>query len=344
MTFKKALSLAKHEIKCGNLKQIADIFDSRKDILVSIHCLVYNQEKYLRRCFDGFLKQKTNFNVEIIVHDDHSTDNSSLIIKEYSEKYPDIFKTIFQKENIYSQTGNFLGIEKFTTKQSRGLYVAICEGDDYWTDEYKLFLQVKLMEQFKDSHFCIHKVLVREENRDNDSYLPITRLKSGLIPSKKIIRISNNLYEFQTSSYFFRLADYRDFIFNLPEFAKMFPTDDEALIHYFGSLGEVLYLNRTMSCYNKFTINSWSSSHLSSKKEEKKQKYIRYVNAIRAYDSFFDYNFHKECLNVFLNFELKELLESNNYEAIRSNGTLRRFTLRKSFKLYLRILFGKKKS
>ena len=64
------------------------------EIMVSICCLVYNHEKYLRQCLDGFLMQKTNFKFEVLIHDDASTDSSTDIIKEYENKYPDIIKPI----------------------------------------------------------------------------------------------------------------------------------------------------------------------------------------------------------------------------------------------------------
>lgn len=70
---------------------------------VSICCITYNHEKYIRKTLDGFLMQKTNFNYEIIIHDDASTDGTQDIIKEYQNKYPDIFKLIIQTDNQYSK-------------------------------------------------------------------------------------------------------------------------------------------------------------------------------------------------------------------------------------------------
>ena len=71
--------------------------------LVAIHCLVYNHEPYLRDCFEGFIKQQTDFSFVAIVHDDASTDESEAIIREYEAKYPHIFKPIYEKENLYQK-------------------------------------------------------------------------------------------------------------------------------------------------------------------------------------------------------------------------------------------------
>lgn len=72
------------------------------DIMVSICCITYNQVEYLKDALDGFLKQKTNFKYEVIIHDDASTDGTTEIIKEYEKKYPNIIKPIYEKENQYS--------------------------------------------------------------------------------------------------------------------------------------------------------------------------------------------------------------------------------------------------
>ena len=72
-------------------------------IVVSVYCLAYNHEQYIRDALEGFVRQKTNFRYEVLVHDDASTDNTPAIIWEYAQKYPDIIKPIFQTENQYSK-------------------------------------------------------------------------------------------------------------------------------------------------------------------------------------------------------------------------------------------------
>lgn len=118
--------------------------------LVSIKCLVYNHEPYLRQCLDGFVMQKTNFPFEAIVHDDASTDGSADIIREYAEKYPDIIKPIYETENQYSKGDGSLTRIIDSAMHPESKYVALCEGDDYWTDPDKLQLQVDVMEKNPD--------------------------------------------------------------------------------------------------------------------------------------------------------------------------------------------------
>src|SRR5690625_3999133 len=100
--------------------------------IVSISCITYNQSSYIRQCLDGFLMQKCNFKFEVLIHDDASTDNTADIIKEYQAKYPDIIKPIYQAENQYSKGVRGINI-RFNFPRAQGKYIALCEGDDYWT-------------------------------------------------------------------------------------------------------------------------------------------------------------------------------------------------------------------
>ena len=98
--------------------------------LVSIRCLVYNHELYLRQCLDGFVMQKTNFPFEAIVHDDASTDGSAAIIREYAEKYPEIIKPMYETENQYSKHDGSLAKAMDAAMHPDSKFIALCEGDD----------------------------------------------------------------------------------------------------------------------------------------------------------------------------------------------------------------------
>lgn len=120
--------------------------------LVSICCVTYNHASYIRECLDGFMMQKTNFTFEVLIHDDASTDGTADIIKEYEIKYPGIIKPIYQIENQYSK-----GISPsvtFNFPRAKGKYIAMCEGDDYWTDPLKLQKQVDFLESHPDYVMC----------------------------------------------------------------------------------------------------------------------------------------------------------------------------------------------
>lgn len=115
------------------------------DILVSVSCITYNHSKFIRQCLDGMLMQQVNFKFEILIHDDASNDGTQDIIKEYQANHPSIIKPIFRENNLYSQGVRF--INKFNFERAKGKYIALCEGDDYWQDPFKLQKQVDILEK-----------------------------------------------------------------------------------------------------------------------------------------------------------------------------------------------------
>lgn len=130
--------------------------------LVSIFCITYNHVKYIRDAIEGFLMQETTFPVEIFIHDDASTDGTADIVKEYKVKYPQLIKTVFQKENQYSKT-KFAFFFDYLAKQ-RGEFIALCEGDDYWTCSEKLQTQVDCLRNSPSSSASFH--WVQDESSD----------------------------------------------------------------------------------------------------------------------------------------------------------------------------------
>jgi len=109
--------------------------------LVSVVCITYNQENFIKDALDGLAVQKTDFPFEIIIGDDKSTDNTPKIILKYADKYPDIIKPILRPKNL-GVNKNFVAM----LKEASGKYIAFCEGDDYWIDPNKLQLQIDYME------------------------------------------------------------------------------------------------------------------------------------------------------------------------------------------------------
>ena len=139
--------------------------------MVSICCLAYNQKKYIGKTIESFLTQKTSFEYEIIIHDDASSDGTQDIIREYAEKYPHKIIPVFQKQNQYSK-----GVENsitFCYPRARGKYIALCEGDDYWCDDYKLEKQVAIFESNPECTFIFSNgYSYDEKNNKMTSFLP----------------------------------------------------------------------------------------------------------------------------------------------------------------------------
>lgn len=132
--------------------------------VVVIQCLVYNHEPYLRQCLDGFVMQQTDFPFVAIVHDDASTDHSADIIREYTTKYPNIFIPIYETENQYSLHNGSISRKMSEALIKTGAhYIAFCEGDDFWTDPFKLQKQVDFLERHREYLFCCHRFSIYEQ-------------------------------------------------------------------------------------------------------------------------------------------------------------------------------------
>ena len=165
--------------------------------LVAIHCLVYNHEPYLRDCLEGFVMQQTNFSFVAIVHDDASTDGSATIIREYETKYPHIIKPIYEIENQWRKPDGSLGrIMNQAIDATGAKYVAMCEGDDYWTDPLKLQKQVDFMEANEECVLCFTNATVISDNPqernmynhlEERDYSAIEIYKTWTIPTNTIM-------------------------------------------------------------------------------------------------------------------------------------------------------------
>lgn len=122
--------------------------------LVSICCITYNHAPFIRQCLEGFLMQK-GVDYEILIHDDCSTDGTTEIVKEYAAKYPDLIFPLYETENQFCKPGRE-SMDFYNYRRARGKYIAYCEGDDYWTDPYKLQKQVDFMEANPEYSLCYH--------------------------------------------------------------------------------------------------------------------------------------------------------------------------------------------
>jgi len=129
------------------------------DVKVSVLMLTYNHENYIKLAIEGVLMQKTNFNFELIIGEDYSTDKTRDIVLDYKNKYPDKIKLVLQEKNV-GPSKNFIDILNI----SSGKYIAICEGDDYWIDPYKLQKQVDFLENNPDYSLVYTDFIVINEH------------------------------------------------------------------------------------------------------------------------------------------------------------------------------------
>lgn len=151
-------------------------------VLVSVCCITYNQEKFIKEAIEGFLTQKTNFEFEILIHDDASTDSTTEIVRDYAQKYPKLIKPIYQSENQGSKKEGSI-YARFVFPNSKGKYISICEGDDYWIDPYKLQKQVDFLEaNFDYGMICTdYNKLLMKNGKIKKNCFPKKYINSGYV-------------------------------------------------------------------------------------------------------------------------------------------------------------------
>ena len=118
--------------------------------LVSICVVTYNHQNYIKQCLDGVLMQECNFEYEVLLGEDNSTDTTRKLCIEYAERFPDKIRLfLHDRSNVIYINGKPTGRFNFiyNLKQAKGKYIALCEGDDYWTDPTKLQKQVDFLEK-----------------------------------------------------------------------------------------------------------------------------------------------------------------------------------------------------
>ena len=143
---------------------------NKKEILVSVCMITYNHDNYIKEAIEGVLMQKINFPIELIIGEDCSTDNTRKIVLEYADKYPNIIRPLLPEKNL-GMTINFIK----TMQEATGKYIALCEGDDYWTDPYKLQKQVDFLEANQEYGFIGSKCKIlnmKGDIEDDKTYLP----------------------------------------------------------------------------------------------------------------------------------------------------------------------------
>lgn len=192
--------------------------------VVSIKCITYQHGNFIRDAIEGFLMQETTFPVEIAIHDDASTDGTADIVREYKAKYPQLIQTVLQTENQWSKGTK---PTKFIEELVRGEFVALCEGDDYWTSPHKLQKQVVFLQENPDYSMCFHRVKVlhadgsmtedfySEERFNKIESLPACRL--DLLKQGNFIQTASVVYRKRDSDYppEFRFSPVGDYLLHI---------------------------------------------------------------------------------------------------------------------------------
>lgn len=231
--------------------------------VISIVCIVYNQEQICMNAFDSFIDQVTTYPFEVVIHDDASSDSTANIIEKYCERYPKIFRAILQTENQYSR-GN--SPTQIAIEHARGKYIALCEGDDYWSDVDKLQNQIDYLEDHPECTFCFSNGIRIDSNTGESlgKMLPANRREKRIL-NKRCIDAGEMLQIGfpPTGSFVFRKSDY----IRRPVFSNNAYQGDRYLQLVLSAMGYAYYLDKETVCYRTNNPNSVMGSWGENKKK-----------------------------------------------------------------------------
>ena len=273
------------------------------NVRVSVCMVTYNQEKYIAQAIESVLMQKTDFKFRLIIGDDASTDGTTEIIKQYAKKYPDIVKPIFHEKNVGAANNSICLYNCARTE-----YVAICDGDDYWIDEYKLQKQIDFLDKHRNCSICFTKVKVFYE--DNPNY-------EEIVPDNKILRkryltaVDLLGYNFITTvSVVWRWK----FISGLPEWYNEHLTPGDlcmSLIH--ARDGKIGFLDEVTSVYRRHKKGVWYIT-VSNYGDVYKKYGLDMLEMIKVIRKYYDGRYLKAT-----DFYVKNIFNSLLDEALASN-------------------------
>lgn len=279
------------------------------EVVVSVICMAYNHEAWIRDALEGFVRQQAPFRFEVLVHDDASTDGTAAIIREFAARYPDLIRPLFQQENQYSRGEPV--IQRFVAPLVRGRYIALCEGDDYWTDPHKLQKQVAVLEARPEVDICAHAAMRRRGDKSAGFVAP--RLRSGLIPAGKVIVGGGSRYVATASL----LCRTDAFVRQTPMRAVL--VNDYVLQLQCAVRGGMYYLPECMSVYRVAVPGSWNERHSG------RRIALRQVNRqmLQAFDAYTEGRFHKEVARRLALYDSDDLVSQRRWGAMCAPGQLR---------------------
>ena len=214
--------------------------------IVSVHMITYNHAPYIAQAIQGILQQKTNFPFELVIGEDCSNDETREIVFEYQLKYPRVIRVITSDKNI-GMIMNWCQI----MKECRGKYIALCEGDDYWTSPYKLQKQVDFLDSHTECSACFHNVNVEFENNPERNHIFHNTNMKDVFTLFDIV----SGHFIPTCSTIFRAGLFGEF----PSWYLKMPMGDWPLHVLNAQYGDYGYINEILANYRVHDGGTWSS-------------------------------------------------------------------------------------
>lgn len=300
-------------------------------ILVSINCIAYNHEKYIEKAIESFLMQKTDFEYEIIIHDDASTDNTAEIIRVYELKYPYKIKGIYQKENQYSKGLNRIFLN-FLQPASNGKYIAICEADDYWTDPYKLQKQIDVLESNSKYSMCIHATEIITESGVSTGKIIRPRKKNTVLSCNDMI-LGGSFYHLNSLVYT------KKNMVGLPRWFYEAPGSHTSMPLILANHGDVYFIDEVMSSWRRGTLDGWTMREWRDI-DRRKRVFNRLIEMLDGFNEFTNEKYQNAVNQKKLQYQINILRLEKNLVSLIFHPTYNKYrqylSIVKQFKLVSR--------
>ncbi|OXB12774.1 glycosyltransferase [Flavobacterium reichenbachii] len=235
-------------------------------MFVSVVMITYNHSRYIKQAVESILSQKTNFEFELIISNDKSTDDTDAVIKEILADNPNAHKVKYtnHETNLGMMPNTVSALNK-----AAGKYVALCEGDDYWCDDTKLQIQTDFLEANPDFSICFHNVYLL-----NEGELKEDNRKKKIPEVTTIKELAKNNYIHTPS------VVYRNNLFGaLPEYFSSAPIGDYFLHMLNAKHGKIKYIDQLMAVYRIHNTSYWSSK----KDAEQRIIIIKFLEKLKTY-------------------------------------------------------------
>lgn len=244
---------------------------------VSVAMITYNHEKYIVQAIESVLMQRVNFDYELVIGEDCSTDKTRDIVLGFGEKHPDRIRVLLSEKNM----GGGRNLVR-TLRACRGEYVAVLEGDDFWTSPDKLQKQVDFLESHPECAICFHNAVVINDSGSQElrNYCSSTQkeistledlLKADFIPTCSVMFRNGLFSEFPDWFYKLPMGDWPTHVFNAQH-------------------GDIGYINEIMAAYRVHSTGVWSR--------------LGYAGTLQAEIRFY------QPINAYLNYQYDNLIQS----------------------------------